>query len=186
LDAYSGDLIWSYKTDGPVQSSPAISDGLLFVGSDDGNLYAIGYPTTQSFDVKIGENASYEVKIQSSLAVSDFTFNGPLKQFSFQVNNETGKSGFCNVSFPYSLLKGAYTVLANENQSLRFEEYENGSQVFLYFNISSDVDIIRILGTEAISEFSPGTSAIAILVITAMIVAVYKSTPKKTKTKGSE
>ena len=42
LDAFTGDLIWSYKTEGAVQSSPAISDGLLFVGSNDGNLYAIG------------------------------------------------------------------------------------------------------------------------------------------------
>jgi outer membrane protein assembly factor BamB len=42
LDAFNGDLVWSYKTEGAVQSSPAISDGLLFVGSSDGNLYAIG------------------------------------------------------------------------------------------------------------------------------------------------
>jgi outer membrane protein assembly factor BamB len=42
LDAFNGDLVWSYKTESAVQSSPAISDGLLFVGSDDGNLYAIG------------------------------------------------------------------------------------------------------------------------------------------------
>jgi outer membrane protein assembly factor BamB len=42
LDAFTGEVVWSYKTEGAVQSSPAISDGLLFVGSDDGNLYAIG------------------------------------------------------------------------------------------------------------------------------------------------
>jgi len=42
LDAFTGDLVWSYKTEGAVQSSPAICDGLLFVGSNDGNLYAIG------------------------------------------------------------------------------------------------------------------------------------------------
>ncbi len=49
LDAFNGDLVWSYKTDGPVQSSPAISDGLLFVGSNDGVLYAIGYSTIPEF-----------------------------------------------------------------------------------------------------------------------------------------
>jgi outer membrane protein assembly factor BamB len=42
LDAFTGDIVWSYKTEGAVESSPAISDGLLFVGSDDGYLYAIG------------------------------------------------------------------------------------------------------------------------------------------------
>jgi outer membrane protein assembly factor BamB len=42
FDAFTGDIVWSYKTEGAVESSPAISDGLLFVGSDDGYLYAIG------------------------------------------------------------------------------------------------------------------------------------------------
>jgi outer membrane protein assembly factor BamB len=49
LDAFNGDLIWSYKTEGAVQSSPAISDELLFVGSNDGNLYAIGTPVIPEF-----------------------------------------------------------------------------------------------------------------------------------------
>jgi outer membrane protein assembly factor BamB len=49
LDAFTGDLIWSYKTEGAVQSSPAISDGLLFVGSNDGNLYAIGTSVIPEF-----------------------------------------------------------------------------------------------------------------------------------------
>jgi outer membrane protein assembly factor BamB len=49
LDAFTGDLVWSYKTGGAVESSPAISDGLLFVGSNDGNLYAIGTPVIPEF-----------------------------------------------------------------------------------------------------------------------------------------
>ncbi len=42
FDSSSGEQIWSYRTEGQIQSSPAISGGLLFVGSDDGILYAIG------------------------------------------------------------------------------------------------------------------------------------------------
>jgi outer membrane protein assembly factor BamB len=49
LDAFTGDIMWSYKTEGAVQSSPAISDGLLFVGSSDGNLYAIGTSVIPEF-----------------------------------------------------------------------------------------------------------------------------------------
>ena len=33
-------LLWSAKTGGPVKSSAAIAGGKVFVGSDDGNLYA--------------------------------------------------------------------------------------------------------------------------------------------------
>jgi len=35
-------VLWRFKTDGPVSSSPAIADGRGFVGSDDGKVYAIG------------------------------------------------------------------------------------------------------------------------------------------------
>jgi outer membrane protein assembly factor BamB len=49
LDAFTGEVIWSYKTEGAVQSSPAISNGLLFVGSSDGNLYAIGTSVVPEF-----------------------------------------------------------------------------------------------------------------------------------------
>jgi len=38
-------LVWKFKTDGAIKSSPAIDDGLVFIGSDDGNIYAIDLRT---------------------------------------------------------------------------------------------------------------------------------------------
>ena len=32
---------WSFQTDGPVRSTPAVVNGVIYVGSGDGNLYAI-------------------------------------------------------------------------------------------------------------------------------------------------
>src|SRR5205823_10255912 len=34
-------LLWSFKTGGPVKSSAAIIDGHVFIGSGDGNVYAL-------------------------------------------------------------------------------------------------------------------------------------------------
>ena len=34
-------LIWSAKTDGPIQFNPILVSGVLYVGSDDGHLYAL-------------------------------------------------------------------------------------------------------------------------------------------------
>ena len=34
-------LIWSVKTDGPIQFNPILVSGVLYVGSDDGHLYAL-------------------------------------------------------------------------------------------------------------------------------------------------
>jgi outer membrane protein assembly factor BamB len=40
LDISTGDLRWKYKTRGPVVSSPAVEDGIVYVGSLDRKLYA--------------------------------------------------------------------------------------------------------------------------------------------------
>jgi hypothetical protein len=36
---------WQFKTGGPVVSSPAVADGTVYVGSEDGNLYAVDLKT---------------------------------------------------------------------------------------------------------------------------------------------
>ncbi len=45
LDAYSGTVIWNYTTDSIIDSSAAVVDGVLYIASDDGNIYALGSPT---------------------------------------------------------------------------------------------------------------------------------------------
>ena len=35
------ELKWKFKTEDAVFSSPAIADGVVYFGSDDGNLYAV-------------------------------------------------------------------------------------------------------------------------------------------------
>ncbi len=34
-------LLWQFKTGGPIQASPVIVNGILYIGSTDGNLYAL-------------------------------------------------------------------------------------------------------------------------------------------------
>lgn len=41
LDANSGDVIWSYRTDGKIFSTPAVGGGIVVVGSTDGNVYGL-------------------------------------------------------------------------------------------------------------------------------------------------
>jgi outer membrane protein assembly factor BamB len=42
LDASAGTELWSYATGAPVYSSPAVANGMVYVGSEDGNVYAFG------------------------------------------------------------------------------------------------------------------------------------------------
>ena len=44
LDASTGAELWSYTTGSDVDSSPAVAEGVVYVGSNDHNLYAFHLP----------------------------------------------------------------------------------------------------------------------------------------------
>ncbi|MNP33621.1 Serine/threonine-protein kinase AfsK [compost metagenome] len=41
VDAETGKSLWTYQTEGNIYSSPALDHGVVFIGSDDGHMYAI-------------------------------------------------------------------------------------------------------------------------------------------------
>ncbi|MBC7869278.1 MAG: serine/threonine-protein kinase [Chitinophagaceae bacterium] len=47
LDATNGYSMWRFRTNGPIISSAALDDDLLFFGSADGNLYAVNAETAK-------------------------------------------------------------------------------------------------------------------------------------------
>jgi outer membrane protein assembly factor BamB len=42
LNLANGQELWSYSIGSPIISSPIVSDGMVFVGANDGNVYAFG------------------------------------------------------------------------------------------------------------------------------------------------
>jgi hypothetical protein len=46
LNATTGDAIWTYTNDGIYQSSPAVANGVLYIGSHSGSVYAVGELST--------------------------------------------------------------------------------------------------------------------------------------------
>ena len=42
LNAETGCEVWKYMTGSGIMSSPSVADGIVYVGSDDGSIYAIG------------------------------------------------------------------------------------------------------------------------------------------------
>src|SRR6266513_1904054 len=43
------ELLWTFKTGGPVKSSAAIEQDRVFIGSQDGNLHALDFATGKQF-----------------------------------------------------------------------------------------------------------------------------------------
>lgn len=83
-------LLWTYKTGGSVTSSPTIVDGVVYVGSQDRNLYALN-ATTGEFLWKYNtmERNDY---VSSSPAVSNgVVYIGGLKTKIHAVDAESGE-----------------------------------------------------------------------------------------------
>jgi outer membrane protein assembly factor BamB len=67
LNAQNGNLVWNYTTLGYVTSGPSVVDGFLFIGSNDGRVFAFG--TLQNAALSIQDSAP-SVTVGNSLTVS--------------------------------------------------------------------------------------------------------------------
>ena len=41
LNTANGDILWTYTTGDSIYSSPAVVDGAVYIGSEDGKVYAL-------------------------------------------------------------------------------------------------------------------------------------------------
>jgi uncharacterized repeat protein (TIGR01451 family) len=70
--------MWSYATDNQVESSPALADGVVYVGSDDGNTYALNAST----GAKLWSYTTGSNKESSPAVANGVVYTGSLYAFS--------------------------------------------------------------------------------------------------------
>ena len=89
--AADGSLAWRVETQGEVWGAPAVSDGTVYVGSQDGNLYAI------SLDGGISRWPSFKAGgaiVAQPLVADGKVFFGALDGKVYAVNAESGTSAW--------------------------------------------------------------------------------------------
>jgi len=95
LDASSGTEVWSYPTENPkdrVISSPAVVDGVVYVGFPEGTLYALNASTGSKIWDYTTKDMGNGVAIQSSPAVVDgVVYFGSGDSNVYALNAFTGK-----------------------------------------------------------------------------------------------
>jgi len=86
LDIETGNEIWSYQTGGTyIQSSPAITDGIMYIAATDWNLYAFGtglkYTYREDyFYAEVGSNELIVTSFDGGAAVAADTINFTVTQ----------------------------------------------------------------------------------------------------------
>jgi len=91
LDTKNGNLLWKYKTEGPITSSPKIDKKSVYVGSWDGRLYAIDSETGKkkwTYQTGWGIDTTPEIK-------DGKVYFGSADNNFYALNAENGKLEWC-------------------------------------------------------------------------------------------
>jgi len=134
------------------------------------------------FDAGTWEQTQYFVDCISNSTVSDFYFDPTEGAFlRFNVEGESGTSGFCRVTIPKELLhtEDDWVVLV-DGASVTPTVNEDASNTYLYFTYNHSIKSIEIRGTTVIPEFQSCALILFTLTALAVAAAVYTLNPKKT------
>ena len=101
----NGQLKWSYTTGSYVSASPAVANGVVYVGSQDHNLYALGTTPTTLTATASATNVAVNQK---------FTVSGTLKTTNAPVTPVTGQPVYLEAS--YNAVTW-FRISANKNTS---------------------------------------------------------------------
>ena len=128
----------------------------------------------------VWEGKTYSIAIYSNSMVSDFKFNQPQMQISFNVSGPSDTSGYCNVTIPKTLLSdNPWTITIDGQPPTNIITSSNNTHSFLYFTyMHGSTKTVTIKGTNVIPEF-PSTPILILLMLTTLIAITLWKTKRK-------
>ena len=113
-------------------------------------------PSSFQFNVSVGDK-TYPVTANSNSTVTDLTFNPVIKELNFKVDGQSGTTGYCTITIPTNLVFGELSVYKDEILLVKDVDYtisNDGANNILQINYSHSTHNFKIVGTQAIPEFS--------------------------------
>ena len=113
-------------------------------------------PSSFQFNVSVGDK-TYPVTADSNSTVTDLTFNPATKELNFKVSGQTGTTGYCKITIPTPLVWGELSIYKDEILLVKNVDYtqsNDGTNNILQINYNHSTHDFKIVGTQAIPEFS--------------------------------
>jgi outer membrane protein assembly factor BamB len=92
LDARTGKIVWSAPVASGITSSPAVANGVVYVGTDDGTLYAFNTKTGAELAAVAGVAGQSSPTVANGVVYSETTVSGELFALGLD-ENEAGLAG---------------------------------------------------------------------------------------------
>jgi len=120
------------------------------------------------------DDQTFNVSVEgNSTIIADFYFSQPMKQIGFKVTGPDDTIGFCNVTIPIELLGGTYTVLVNDWPVSPDPIWTwNDTHSFICFTYSHSINLVKIVGTTVIPEFTTALLLPLFLIFALIAVAL--------------
>ncbi len=156
MSASSGALVWSYATGNYVYSSPAVADGIVYVGSYDYKVYAFG---TLPLSVSISPSSVVLDVGQSQLFTSSASGGTSPYTYQWYLNGAvvSGATGSTWTFTPSSA--GSYTVYVNVTDSVSYRAKSNIATVTV--NAALSVSVSPVSVTLDVGQSKLFTSAVS-------------------------
>jgi hypothetical protein len=119
----------------------------------------------------------FHILTLSNSNVTALVFNQSFIEIKFNVAAKNGTNGFCNITIPKALMYANSThpwqLFMNGTESA-YDETENDTHSFVYFEFPAGSHNIRIVGTWVVPEYS-STAIMSVLMFAALIATILKN-----------
>lgn len=153
-----GDVIWTKKLSGGIDSTPVIKGNSLYVISNDGTLYSINAASGKElFKRKLEGTLLFSAK---PLIVSNYIYVGTSAGYLYKISSDNGK-----VNWEKDVNAGIYSTLSYDGKYLYF-----GTDTKYFFAVDAedgDVEWMKELGSRVVSSQ-------AVINGQTVVVATYK------------
>jgi outer membrane protein assembly factor BamB len=153
LDINSGEMAWSYKTNGSIHSSPAISNNVLVTGSWDSNIYGLNAATgEENWIFSTGKDFETYIwlGVQASPSIdNDVVYIGSRDAKFYALDLNTGDSLWTKDAFDRSWMPSTAAIDSNAI-------YTGSSDSFSFFSMDRNTgEINYATNTKAYTFSSP-------------------------------
>jgi hypothetical protein len=131
--------------------------------------------TTKTFEIFLNGN-TFEVVTESDSIISDFNFNEHDLSLEFTATDQTGITGFTNVTIPDDLLSGKFSIYNNGyylETGVDYTHNHNATHYFFDIKYSQTINDIEIIGTHGIPEFPTGSPFLLVPTVILSITILF-------------
>ena len=134
----------------------------------------------RSYDLNLGDQ-EYEINIETNSDINFFVFDPTLQQIGLQVEGNSETASFCKITIPENLLLEDFSVYLDDVLLLDDIDYTisyNVTHNIFHINYYQGSHMIKLGGTDIISEFPTGTIPTLFLILAIVAIIIRKKLSK--------